>query len=410
MICPKHICCDCGEHLKFLAHKLPLTDKEFEIMQTPQNIIDFKIPFVRDNGEEIKLDAFRVQYNNALGPYKGGVRFHQDVHLDEVKLLSFLMALKCSLVGLPLGGGKGGVAIDAHNLSKKELEQISRKYIQGIYNYIGQDKDIPAPDINTNGEVMAWMVDEYTSITGKNEPAVITGKPIEIGGSLGRDRATAMGGAFVLQKILGQPSSGSDKGCPSVAIQGFGKVGGALARILYDWGYKIIAVSDHNGGVYAKDGLKMKQDVKHIDELQGEKITNQELLALDCDVLVPAAICHQLNKENADEVKAKIVLEMANAPTTPEADKIFDQNKVLVVPDILANSGGVIVSYFEWLQNRAEEHWTESQVFAKLKTQIIDALSRVLSVSKEKSCDLRSAANIIAIRRILEAEKVRGRI
>ncbi len=408
MICPKHLCCHCGEHLKFLAHKLPLTDKEFDLMQTPQNIIDFKISLTKDNGKEIKLDAFRVQYNNALGPYKGGIRFHQDVHLDEVKLLAFLMALKCSLVELPLGGGKGGVAVDAHNLSKKELEQLSRKYIQGIYRYIGQDKDVPAPDINTNAEVMAWMVDEYSKLTGKNEPAVITGKPIELGGSLGRDRATAMGGAFVLQKIIEQKNLTPKK--TRVAIQGFGKVGGNLAKILYDWGYKIIAVSDHNGGVYNQDGLEIKQDVIHVDEIKGEKITNQELLKLDCDILVPAATCHQLNKENAGNVKAKIVLEMANAPTTPEADKIFDQNKVLVVPDILANSGGVIVSYFEWLQNRAGEHWTEEQVFDKLKKQIIDALNMVLSVSQEKSCDLRSAANILAIRRILKAEKLRGRI
>lgn len=408
----KHICLRCRGHLQALSEKLPLNEKELDVLQTPRKIIQFKVPLEKDNGEKIALDGFRVQHNNALGPTKGGIRFHQGVHLDEVKLLSFLMALKCALVDLPYGGAKGGVAIDATKLSETELERLSRGYIRELYQDIGPQKDIPAPDVNTNQQVMAWMVDEYTKLTGKYTPAVITGKPVEKDGSVGRLTATALGGAFVLQSACMHHKV--PKGA-KIAIQGFGNVGANLAKILFNHGYKIIAVSDANGGVYNKDGLDIndilaKRTKKGVlPEVAGaEKISNKDLLELECDILAPSAISHQITIENAPRIKAKMILEMANAPITPDADTILLKNGIIIIPDILANAGGVTVSYFEWLQNLNNEKWTKEKVTKKLKERMMTACKLVFQTAKEKNTDLRIAADIAAINRILEAEHKRG--
>ena len=408
----KHICLRCRGHLQALSEKLPLNEKELDVLQTPRKIMQFKVPLEKDNGKKIALDGFRVQHSNALGPTKGGIRFHQDVHLDEVKLLSFLMTLKCSLVNLPYGGAKGGVAIDATKLSQTELEKLSRAYIKEIYQDIGPQKDIPAPDINTNQQVMAWMVDEYAKLTGKYTPAVITGKPVEKDGSLGRLTATALGGAFVLQSAC--LHNKALKGT-TVTIQGFGNVGSNLAQILSNNGYKIIAVSDVDHGVYNKDGLDIKKILAKqtkrglLPEVSGaEKISNKELLEIECNVLAPSAISHQITIENAPRIKAKVILEMANAPITPDADTILLKKGIVIIPDILANAGGVTVSYFEWLQNLNNEKWTEKEITRKLKNKIMSACKLVFQTAKEKNTDLRMAADIAAINRILEAEHKRG--
>jgi len=354
-----------------------------------------------------------VQYNDALGPAKGGIRFHPDVDLEEVKMLSFLMALKCSLVGLPFGGAKGGIKIDPHTLSKTELERLSRAYIREVHNYIGPNIDIPAPDMNTNEQIMAWMVDEYSKLKGKFVPGVITGKPIELGGSQGRKIATAMGGAYVLRKFL--KTNNIELEGLKVVIQGFGNVGGNIAKILHEWGCKIIAVSCAHGGIYDENGLDIPKIIekaepgKALPECDNaKKISNEELLALECDVLIPAATSHQITKENAKDIKTKIILEMANAPVTTKADTMLMERGINIIPDILANAGGVIVSYFEWVQNSRNEYWTEKEVLEKLQEKIESAYDSIAVTCKKEVCDLRSAAHTKAIKKILKAEKLRG--
>jgi len=399
----KNICKKCRNHLEALSEKLPLSEKELDILQTPRKIIQFKIPLERDNGKRIVLDGYRVQYNNALGPTKGGIRFHQGVNLDEVKLLAFLMTLKCSLAGLPYGGAKGGVRVEVKDFSQKELETLSRGYIKGIYQDIGPQKDIPAPDVNTNHLVMDWMADEYSKLVGKYTPAVITGKSVEKDGSQGRLIATAFGGSIALRELAGEGLK--------VAIQGFGNVGSHLAQILSQWGHAIIAVSDVDGGVYDKKGLNIKEIISKQGLITEKKnISNRELLELECDVLAPCAVSHQITIENAERIKAKVILEMANAPTMPDADSILIEKGIKIIPDILANAGGVIVSYFEWLQNLKGEKWTEKEVLEKLEEKITEAVKKVVEISREKNCDLRTAANIAAVNRILEAEKKRGNL
>lgn len=398
----KHICLRCRDHLQAFSKHLGMTEAELDVLQTPRKIIQFKVPLLRDSGKKETFDGFRVQYNDILGPTKGGIRFHEGVHLDEVKLLSFLMTLKCSLVGLPYGGAKGGIRINVHTLSEKELEILSRNYIKAIYKDIGPKIDIPAPDVGTTPQVMEYMVDEYSKLVGKYTPAVITGKPPEKDGSEGRVVATALGGAFVLRELIKRKGLKEQ----TVVIQGFGNVGSNLARILFGWGYKILAVSDADGGIYDKDGL----DIGKMKEIKERNITNEKLLELDCDILAPSAISHQLNIKNIDRIKAKIILEMANAPTTPEANDILIKKGVLVIPDILANSGGVIVSYFEWLQNLKNEKWEEKKVLKCLEDKILSAFEKVYSLSEEGSCDLRTASNAVAVKRLLKREREVGNL
>lgn len=413
----KIICLKCKSHLEALKEKIPLTQEALDILQTPRKIIQFKIPFLRDSGQKAVVDAYRVQHNNALGPTKGGIRFHPEVNLDEVKLLAFLMALKCSLVGLPYGGAKGGVTFDPSKFSPKELEGISRSFVREIFADLGPHQDVPAPDVGTDNVIMDYMQSEYSKIAQQETLASFTGKSIGKGGSKGRMEATAMGGFYVLEAYLKQTNQ--DLKGLRVAIQGFGNVGSHLADILWKKGAKIIAISDAKDAICKEEGIdiekalldqKEKGKVPESQVVSARAITNEELLELDCDVLAPAAISHQITEENADKIKAKIVLEMANAPITPEADDILNKKNLVILPDILANSGGVIVSYFEWLQNLANETWEEEKVFKSLKEKIISSLTKVISISKEKTCDLRTAANLVAIDRILEAEKERGNL
>jgi len=409
----KNICENCKGYLEIFSKRIGLSRQEIELLSRPEKILAFNIPLKMDSGQTRFFDGYRVQHNSALGPTKGGIRFHPSVNLEEVKELAFLMALKCAAVDLPFGGAKGGVRINPKELSQSELERLSRGYLRKVDDFIGPQKDIPAPDINTDEQIMAWMVDEYSKIKGKFTPAVITGKPIGLGGSKGRIAATGLGGAYVLKRFLElEKRDGKEL---KMAVQGFGNVGSNIARILNDWGYKVIAVSNSQGAIHSHQGLDINKILlKENDSLEGvkeaKKITNQELLELDCDILIPAAIANQITGENAAKIKAKIVLEMANGPTTPEANQILLKREIKVIPDIIANAGGVIVSYFEWVQNLNNQSWPEEKVFKELKEKIIKAFDNIVLICQKENCDLRTAAYSFAIKKILEAEKARGDI
>lgn len=413
--CDKNVCQRCHTHLEKLTNTLGLSEREFNLLKRPKRVFSFNIPLKKDSGEVIFLNAYRVQYNDALGPTKGGIRFHPEVDLEEVSTLAFLMSLKCALCGLPFGGAKGGVEVNPCLLSIAEIERLSRGYIREIHSFIGPDIDIPAPDVNTNEQIMSWMVDEYSKIKGKFVPAVITGKPLELGGSRGRNKATALGGAFILQEFIRLNNYNYNE--LRVAIQGFGNVGANIAEILFRWGYKIVALSDSRGGFYDQNGLSVPEILSNhekkgfLPNIEGaQAISNQELIESDCDVLIPAAVCCQVNTKNAPLLKARLILEMANDPILPEADDILLKNGIEVIPDILANSGGVIVSYFEWLQNSSNDYWTEEKVFQRLEEKIIAAFNDVFSKSKQNGISLRASAQIIALERILAAEKLRGNL
>lgn len=412
MIDGKNTYKDYQTYLQRLEHQLKLSPTELTLLKTPKRVFNFDIPLRMDSGEIKIFSGYRVQHNNSLGPTKGGVRFHPEINLEEMKILAFLMTLKCALVNLPFGGAKGGIKVNPENLSRSELERLSRAYIKELHNFIGPKIDIPAPDINTDEQIMAWMIDEYSKIKGKFIPGAITGKPIILGGSYGRIISTALGGAFILRKFLELEKFPSKN--LRVAIQGFGNVGLNMAKILNEWRYKIVAISDVRGGIYNKNGLNIKEIMKKqiepriIPQLRNvKKITNKELLEIDCDVLIPAAISHQITRENADKIKAKIILGMANAPITPEADTILFNKGIKVIPDILANSGGVIVSYFEYVQNSTNEYWLEKEVFKKLEEKLNKALYSVFLACQTTKYDLRTAAYIIAVKKILEAERLR---
>ncbi len=355
----------------------------------------------------------RVQYNDARGPAKGGIRFHPELTIDHVKDLSFLMALKCAVVDIPFGGSKGGVVVNPKELSRNELEQVTRGYIRAIANHIGPYKDIPAPDVYTDEKIMVWILDEYERINGQHIPSVVTGKPIELGGSKARSYSTSLGGIYVLEEAMKRINMDKFEVC--LAIQGFGNVGENAARILHEKGYKVIAVSDSKGGIMNKDGLDIVAVMKHknetgsvVDFEGSQNITNEQLLTCECDILVPAALSDQLTAENAHDVKAKVVLELANAPTTKGADKIFFEKNIMLIPDVLANAGGVVVSYFEWSQNLNNDYWDEDKVLERLKKTMILAFNDVYSHCDENNCRMRRAAYQLAIRRILHAEKLRG--
>lgn len=385
-----------------------------------------------DNSVRI-FKGYRVQYSSALGPYKGGIRFHPNVSLDEVKALSFWMSVKCSVVGIPMGGGKGGVIVDPKKLSNKEIEKLSRAYVGAIWRDIGPYTDVPAPDVNTNPQIMAWMVGEYirskksevrSKLRGKKLLrtellATFTGKPVNKGGSKGRTEATARGGLYILQELLrrikkDRPSEKDGPSNKTVAVQGMGNVGGIFARLASEAGFKVVAISDSKGGVYNPEGLDVKmaeiwkQQKGSISDFPGaghHQVTNYELLALPVDILVPSALESVIAEDNAHKIKAKVILELANGPTTTQADKILNKNKVMVVPDFLANSGGVTVSYFEWYQNLHNQHWTEKQVNTKLKEYMEKAFAKVWKSHINYKVDLRTAAYLVALSRILKAMK-----
>ncbi len=365
-----------------------------------------------DDGSTKIFPAYRVQYNNSRGPYKGGIRFHPQTDLNEVKALAFWMMIKTAVVNLPFGGSKGGITVDPKKLSPRELERLSRAWIRAFQNFIGPKKDIPAPDVYTTPQIMAWMMGEYSQLVGYNEPAVITGKPVELGGSLGRDTATAQGGFFVLEELLKTLKLDPKK--QKVIIQGFGNAGMTMAKILSKNKCLIVGIADSQGGIYSPAGLKITELEKHKKKIgtvlnfsKAKKIKANKFLELPCDILIPAALENQITEKNANKIKAKIILELANGPTTPEADDKLFKKKVIIVPDVLANSGGVIVSYFEWVQNLANSYWSEAEVKNKLKKQITEAFLAIWEIRHQYNIDLRMAAFVLAVKRIEETMKLR---
>ncbi len=400
------------QQLQNAAKILNLDEKTLAILSKPQRVISVSIPVKMDSGKTQVFQGFRVQYNDARGPFKGGIRYHPQVNLDEVKALAFWMSIKNAIVGVPYGGGKGGVAVDPKKLSKGELERLSRKFIDLIYKYIGPQVDVPAPDVNTTAEIMGWMVDEYSKLVGKFTPAVITGKPLNLGGSQGREEATGFGGVEILKQAAKDLKL---KKGSTVAIQGFGNVGSFFAELASENGFKVVAVSDSKSGIYDPKGLKVEQVKKFkketgaLKDFPGAKdVTNEKLLELPVNVLVPAALENQIHRGNARKIKAKMIIEMANGPTTPEADVILYKKGIWVIPDVLANSGGVATSYLEWSQNLSGLYWNREEVLKKLTSFMIAAWKNVLSSKEEYKTDFRNAAFILAIKQIAEAMKARG--
>src|SRR3989338_7165535 len=418
---------------------LKLSEFKMERLRKPEKIVSVYFPVEMDREGKKIFHGYRVQYSNVRGPYKGGIRFHHQVDMNEVMALAFWMAIKCAVVNIPMGGGKGGIEVDPKKLSEAELERSSRAYVRAIAHDIGPNIDVPAPDVNTSPKIMAWLVDEYIKIKLKTSTfaeasadrqnsklkteeknrllGTFTGKPVEKGGSLGRTEATGRGGFYVLQALLEEQKTNM-----TVAVQGFGNVGYYIAKFLNEAGFRIVALSDSKGGIVVnnmeKDSfnpelvLSCKKEkgtlascycVGSVCDLEnGRTISNEELLELPVDILVPAALENQITGKNAARIKAKIVLEMANGPTTPEADEILHRKKITVVPDVLSNSGGVTVSYFEWLQNLNNEQWSEEKVNQELKKKVVSAFIDVFKEAKKQGTDMRTAAFVLAIRRLTE--------
>ncbi|MBS3899021.1 MAG: Glu/Leu/Phe/Val dehydrogenase [Dethiobacter sp.] len=396
------------------AGKCLVLDPAIEaILKEPKRVLIVSFPVKMDDGTTKVFKGLRSQHNDAIGPCKGGIRFHPDVTIDEVKALSMWMTFKCGVVGLPYGGGKGGVICNPKEMSQGELERVSRGFIEAISAIIGPDKDIPAPDVYTNAQTMAWMMDTFSRLKGSNQFGVITGKPLILGGSLGRNEATAQGCIYTIIKAaekLNLTLAGA-----TVAVQGYGNAGFISARLLHELGCKIVAVSDSCGAVFNEDGIDPHLLYDHkrttgscINYLNYKRITNEELLELPVDILVPAALENQITSANAARIKAKIVAEAANGPTTPDADKILYANGTMVLPDILANAGGVTVSYFEWVQNLMNYYWSEQEVLDKLQVIMFNAFEKVYESSKQFQVDMRTAAYIVSISRVAQAIKVRG--
>jgi glutamate dehydrogenase (NADP+) len=399
-----------------------ISDDTIEKLKWPKAALEVSIPLRRDDGSLKVFRGFRVRYDDSRGPTKGGIRYHPRVGLDEVKALSFWMTIKCALVNLPFGGAKGGVAVNAKELSRFELEHLSRGYIDAVADFIGPDVDIPAPDMYTNDIIMGWMSDQYNIIQRRQVPAVITGKPVGMGGSLGREDATGRGGYYVFLELAKE--MGLRPGETTVAIQGFGNVGYHMARLLNEEGYRIVAISDSQGAIYSETGLhppsikEVKDRERRLDAVychgtvcdvvEHERISNEELLELEVDVLVPAAMENQITERNADKIKARVVLELANGPVSSQADAMLNDRGVTVVPDILANAGGVAVSYFEWVQNRAGYYWTLEEVHRKLREIMTGEYARVSEMSREAKASLRCAAYVHALNRIAQAFESKG--
>lgn len=402
------------KQVKTACDRLNADPAVFEILKKPQRVLEVNFPVKLDNGTVENFTGYRSQHNNAVGPYKGGVRFHPNVNMDEVKALSIWMTIKCCVAGIPYGGGKGGITLDPRNYSEVELERIARAYSEAISPLIGEKIDIPAPDVNTNGKIMSWMVDAYENVVKHSAPGVFTGKPFEFGGSLARTEATGYGVNFAAVQAL--EKLGKDVKGATYAIQGFGNVGYHTGYYAHKAGAKIVAVSTVDVAIYNENGLDMEAIIKEFQEKgfitneagYGKEISNAELLALDVDVLAPCALENQLTSENAGKVRAKIVVEGANGPTTPEADVILRQNGVLVVPDILANCGGVVVSYFEWVQNLQGYYWEFDEVQEKETVVLRRAFRDIWNLAQEYDVDLRTASYMMSIRRVEKAMKLRG--
>jgi len=398
------------------AQVLGLDENDYIAILYPERELKVSFPVKMDDGTLRVFEGYRIQHSSLRGPCKGGVRFHQDVNSDEVKALAAWMSFKCAVVGIPYGGGKGGVKVDTTKLSKDEIERITRRYTSMILPFIGPEKDIPAPDVNTNAEVMGWMMDTYSMMQGYAVPGVVTGKPIEIGGSLGRGEATGRGVMISTREILKKLNIPFSKA--TVAIQGMGNVGGVSAKLISEQGAVVVAVSDVSGGIYNPEGLDVS-DIRKYLSVRGnllkdytapdiKQITNEELLRLPVDVLIPAAMENQLNAVNAGYIQAKVIVEGANGPTTVEADDILKSRGITLVPDILANAGGVVVSYFEWTQNIQALFWGEDEVNERLNRIMVNAIDEVFSLHKEKDITMRTSAYCLALQKIVTAEKLRG--
>ena len=391
--------------------ELGLKSNIAKALEIPDRELTVEVPFRRDNGEVESVIGFRVQHNNTRGPFKGGIRYHEHVDIDEVRSLATLMTWKTSLLDIPYGGGKGGIGVDPRKYSKTELERMSRRFFRAIDPIIGVNVDIPAPDVNTNAQVMSWFMDEYSQLHGYS-PAIVTGKPLELGGSAGREAATGKGTAVITRETA--QNWNIDLKNSKVVIQGFGNVGSYAAKFLHEYGCKIIAVSDVTGGLYDPDGLDIDSLFEYnyanktIDGFdQGKKLTNDELLALECDFLIPAALGSAINEKNVDSLNCKVIVEAANGPVTGSAANKLWNKKIAIIPDILTNAGGVTVSYFEWVQNLQQFKWTEDDVNQKLEDKMVNAFSEVYEVKKSKQVPMRIASFMVAIDRVHVAYNLR---
>src|SRR5919201_1884932 len=397
------------------AAKLIKLDKGLhQVLASPKRVLTVSLPVKMDKGEIRVFTGYRSQHNDARGPYKGGIRYHPQVSIDEVKALSMWMTWKCAVADIPYGGGKGGIICNPKEMSDGELERMTRRYAYAIADIIGPRTDIPAPDVYTGGKEMAWIMDTYSALKGNYmQPEIITGKPIAIGGSLGRNEATGRGLGFTVREAAKKLKINVKTA--TVAVQGFGNAGQFAAQLIEEQGAKVIAVSDSQGGVFNKNGIqvgtlrKHKQKTGSVKGLSGAKpISNEDLLETECTILIPAALENQITKRNAGKINAKVVAEAANGPTTPDADDILYKNKILVIPDVLANGGGVTVSYFEWLQNLRRDYWTEAEVNERLDKNITKAFSDVYDAHQKYSVNMRKASTLLAVNRVVEAIKIRG--
>ena len=399
------------------AQMLGLNESDYAAVKYPERELKVAVPVEMDDGTVKVFEGYRVQHSSSRGPCKGGVRYHPDVNIDEVKALATWMTMKCAVANIPYGGAKGAVKVDPKALSKNELKRLTRRYTAMILPLIGPEKDIPAPDVGTNAEIMGWIMDTYSMFQGYTSQGVVTGKPIEVGGSLGRSEATGRGVMMITREILHR------KGIPvlgaKVAVQGMGNVGGTAAKLLYDEGCKVIAVSDVSGGVYNKNGLDIPAVTAFLAKNHGtllrdyeapgvQHVTNEELLESECEILIPAALENQINADNAGKIRAHIIVEAANGPTTVDADKLLTAKGVTIVPDILANSGGVVVSYFEWVQNIQSLTWDEEEVNRTLEKILIRAFNEVWDKTAEKNTTMRMGAYMVALSRVVNAKKIRG--
>lgn len=413
---------DASRRLEKAAQYAPISADATERLKFPKASLKVAIPLRMDDGSLKVFEGYRVRYDDTRGPTKGGIRFHPQVTLDEVQSLAFWMTFKCAAVNLPFGGAKGGVALNPKELSKFELERLSRGYIDAIAPFIGPDLDIPAPDMYTNPMIMGWMMDQYSIICGRRSPAVITGKPVSMGGSLGRATATGTGAFFVLQSMMAKYDTSPSE--MTVAVQGFGNAGSVIARHLFAMGYKVVAVSDSQGGIYNPNGLNVP-DVQQFKRtyntmkdvyctgsvcsiVEHETLTNQELLALDVDILIPAALENQITKDNADQIQARYIFEVANGPVTADADEILEKKGIAVFPDILVNAGGVMVSHFEWVQNRSGLYWSLDEVENQLKARITQEAKTIWHIAQDQDISFRTAAYVHALSRLGEALNDRG--
>ncbi len=410
------------QRLKDALQYASISEDAIERLKAPKATLVVSIPVRMDNGELKVFTGYRVRYDDTRGPTKGGIRYHPNVTLEEVESLAFWMTFKCAVANLPFGGAKGGITVDPKSLSRFELERLSRGYIDAIADFIGPDVDIPAPDVYTNPMIMGWMLDQFNIIKRRQIPGVITGKPLSMGGSLGREAATGLGAYFVIKTIL--PKLKFKKKKLRVAVQGFGNVGAHIAEILYNAGFSVVAVSDSKGGIYSAKGLDIPSVRQYKESTQDLKttyckgtvctmvadrtVTNDELLMLDVDILIPAALENQITERKAPDIKAKLIVEVANGPTTPEADAILNKRGITVIPDILANAGGVTVSYFEWVQNRSGLYWTLDEVNTKLESMMTKETKLVLEIAKKHKISLRTASYVHALNRIGDAIHAKG--